>query len=162
MSAPDVFMKNLDVLMKKAKMRPIDLARASGLRPQEINAYLHEGRLPSIEKLDSFASAFGVSVADLFSTSEVPEPKIHEMNSKDLLIKLRERIERLEERDRCFLRVLDIAENAHLEGKEPNLKEIHRILMEFMQYPVDYKGEPEKKNTHWKAAEPSPDKPKKK
>lgn len=62
--------------MVKAAMKPVDLARATGLTPQNINSYLNEGRVPSLESLHIFANAFGVSIADLFREDKDPMPII--------------------------------------------------------------------------------------
>lgn len=74
--AAESFDNNLRALMKASGMKPADLARATGMSPQQLNGYLNEGRAPSMDVLDRFATAFGVSVADLFKSDQPPMPRV--------------------------------------------------------------------------------------
>jgi transcriptional regulator with XRE-family HTH domain len=62
--------------MDKAGWTPAQLADRLGIKRPNLSNYLNGKNVPTVDSIEAIADLFGVTVADLFSTDEVPEPKV--------------------------------------------------------------------------------------
>jgi transcriptional regulator with XRE-family HTH domain len=72
-----LLIKNIRSLMDQAGWNQADLAVKLGIARQNLANYLAGKNSPSIDSLGLIAETFGVTIADLFATDEVPAPKVH-------------------------------------------------------------------------------------
>lgn len=72
-----ILINNLKGLLDKAGWSQADLARKLKVAPTNVSNWFQGKNTPSVETLEQIAEVFGVTVAALFSTDEVPEPRVH-------------------------------------------------------------------------------------
>lgn len=75
----ELFRRNLRARLREFGAQS-ELARAVGMKPQAISAYLHpDGPVPGLDQLEKIASALGVTPADLISTAPRERPADHDL-----------------------------------------------------------------------------------
>lgn len=72
-----ILIKNMKLLMNQAGWTQAELAKRTKQSRPNLSNYMTGKTLPSVESLHNIAEAFGVTVADLFATNEIPEAKVH-------------------------------------------------------------------------------------
>ena len=80
----EVLLKNIASLLHKAKWNAADLARASGMSPQQLNGYINEDRAPSLDVCDRISGAFGITTASLLD-DKTPRPDPYAKIPHDIL-----------------------------------------------------------------------------
>lgn len=133
---PEAFSRNLFRLREQKRLTQQELADLAEISRGSIARYESGEGGATLNTIAKLAKALGVEETDLVSESRITAEDyktFYELSQKSE--KLRDRLERLEERDKVFVQVLDIIEKAHHDGSAPNLDLIHKTLMEFMNYP---------------------------
>jgi len=72
-----ILINNLKGLLEKADWSQADLARKLKVATSNVSNWFIGKNTPSVDTLDDIADVFGVTVADLFATKEIPEPRVH-------------------------------------------------------------------------------------
>lgn len=76
MQALEIFRKTVKGMLETLKWNYSDLEKRSGIASSAISVYLSGKKDPSVGTCEKIASAFGVSVSELFSESAPPQPRI--------------------------------------------------------------------------------------
>lgn len=70
----DIFINNLDMLLKKNGMNKTELSNKIGVGKSTVSMWFSKTALPRMDLLDKIADVFGISVSDLLSSSYTCEP----------------------------------------------------------------------------------------
>lgn len=70
----DIFINNLDMLLKKNGMNKTELSNKIGVGKSTVSMWFSKTALPRMDLLDKIADVFGISVSDLLSNSYTYEP----------------------------------------------------------------------------------------
>jgi transcriptional regulator with XRE-family HTH domain len=75
------FARNLSLLLRNHKRKPIELARALNVNPSTVTGWTTGRITPQIERLDAIADFFGVTYVDLLADKHPPSPKQRDIDS---------------------------------------------------------------------------------
>jgi len=125
------FLKNVNNLMNQAGMRAADLARAMGMSPQQLSAYLNEGRTPSLEVLDRFALALETTPGALLGSAPPSGIAVETLITRQLL----ERAERSISAAQKELQALRARTNAIIHNDLAESASTKRLNKGFEQLP---------------------------
>jgi transcriptional regulator with XRE-family HTH domain len=82
MKGIDILRKNIKVSIERLGWSQADLARRLKWTPSEVNDILRR-HTPGLDKIDAIAGVLGVSISELLSSDQIPEPRVHRVPLAD-------------------------------------------------------------------------------
>lgn len=136
---------HLKDLLDRSDISQAELARRLEVPASVISRWIAGDVTPTVDTIESIAGVFGLTASQILATETTP-PKISKPSPKDALAILKDRLDRLEERDEWFMKALTIAEESHWDSTGPTyevMAKIYNVLMEFMAWPERAKEKPD-------------------